>query len=1148
MEQTVHLFVGTGLRETAAGVAEHILHYQPGMIPDYAHFLLREETSDGWAMTALETVEGDEEATSVRWCEQRQILKSDSEESRFWADYYAHTLTVQRAAHSSTLHIFLYVPVNKDVAADYPALLAPLLHQLHQQFKLSVVALMPDLSPLWGEEIESSSEASREHLQRLLQAKQDHAEVFHRIFLMQNCSEDGISLDLDIPSVTKVLGEFASAVTECYDALFPLSEENDPVELTAFGLSAIWFDQFYLREYLRCRNILAVLDRENVTQTEVDVNAASHIARQRLDGKLTIFEDFYHRKVNPLLKQGLGKNDIVATLKSEIDRLWADLKADLLTFFHDGTLSLPEKQAILAQLLGVDDALLVNYQFDKEMPMLEEMTYPPLRFFANEVNEVLQHNPSSPLAKELKPLLVTHNKDEKGKEKEKEKEKKEEESETGSQVVLPMEKLKDLRLQIHDTTSYIRKKEEELATLGVMSAPAQNDGLKRFISNGYRFDGTIFKLQDEQEELPLTDYYRPQNQIAENVDLRPFFTPVKHQGDIGACTVYSLVSIYEYILKKSKSQSTDLSERFVFHNICATHEQMEDSGSTMSEALTTLQRDGVCAERLCPDIKHFADSPSLEAFQDAQTHKVHTAKRVETKREAFQSALTEGYPVAITLKIFDSFAPTQGGYIPYPSDEEISSGDFGWHAMVITGYIAKHELYIVRNSWGTEFGENGYCYIPYKYLESPDLNRNCCIITQINDGEEVRFAEDTHLGVVSNLGEISDRLKAAVITAEVEKEKNNLKKSEQRFGRLRTYFEHLVQTFCKPAFRNQLLSENYNRLDDEYQGFDTEYKQLFATRPVELKAHKRQTIKNIIITSIALALLLVSLGLYIYLREFKSVYTYINLAFIVIDVLYLAIYPVVRMREYREMDEDFQLQLSELERKKAQNLEQREVMDVRIHYAGLLLDTLSQGIAGVRNLYDDMRGFLTKLNGWHLEETERLNALSPDSPPFVTLLENSWLDRYFSDQKEFLTQDLQLSPFITRYSENQKDFDECKREIRRLVQEKLRQNVPQFNACRFLTKIETYPFVDPAKHSDELFQQMTQWSRPFLHFAVTNLETRHDRESYVFLNMPTSQDESAGKAVLRRAFQQCPSIVTAAAPHKVSMLQKQNITLEDVLF
>lgn len=53
--------------------------------------------------------------------------------------------------------------------------------------------------------------------------------------------------------------------------------------------------------------------------------------------------------------------------------------------------------------------------------------------------------------------------------------------------------------------------------------------------------------------------------------------------------------------------------------------------------------------------------------------------------------------------------------------------------MVIVGFSEENNFYIVRNSWGPEFGEDGYCYIPTAYIDDPDYMDFACIITEISD-------------------------------------------------------------------------------------------------------------------------------------------------------------------------------------------------------------------------------------------------------------------------------------------------------------------------------------------------------------------------------------------------------------------------------
>ena len=58
--------------------------------------------------------------------------------------------------------------------------------------------------------------------------------------------------------------------------------------------------------------------------------------------------------------------------------------------------------------------------------------------------------------------------------------------------------------------------------------------------------------------------------------------------------------------------------------------------------------------------------------------------------------------------------------MPKPSDNVRET--HGWHAMLCVGYSDPDKVFIVRNSWGTDWADNGYCYIPYDYVIHQDFN------------------------------------------------------------------------------------------------------------------------------------------------------------------------------------------------------------------------------------------------------------------------------------------------------------------------------------------------------------------------------------------------------------------------------------------
>ena len=97
-------------------------------------------------------------------------------------------------------------------------------------------------------------------------------------------------------------------------------------------------------------------------------------------------------------------------------------------------------------------------------------------------------------------------------------------------------------------------------------------------------------------------------------------------------------------------------------------------------------------------------------------------EKVPVDLQAMKHCLAEGYPFVFGLALFESFDMARRlGRVPLPSEEEWGRESHGGHAMLCVGYKDTAQVFIVRNSWGADWGDNGYCYIPYAYMTNPDF-------------------------------------------------------------------------------------------------------------------------------------------------------------------------------------------------------------------------------------------------------------------------------------------------------------------------------------------------------------------------------------------------------------------------------------------
>jgi Papain family cysteine protease/zinc-ribbon domain len=225
------------------------------------------------------------------------------------------------------------------------------------------------------------------------------------------------------------------------------------------------------------------------------------------------------------------------------------------------------------------------------------------------------------------------------------------------------------------------------------------------------------------------------------VDLREWMTAVEDQGQLGSCTANAIAGAYEYLEKRTIGREGNVSRLFIYYlerKIEGTVGQ--DSGANLRNGMKVLQDYGACSEDTWPyDIDAFKREPNGEAFSEAGQHTVDEYRRVPVELHAMKTCLAEGYPFVFGMKIFKSFEDDgHHGRVSLPSrgDE-----DMGSHAMLACGYSERDQVFVVRNSWGTDWGDAGYCYVPYSYLSDGEMTHDCWTVRRAHNLDFTQSAE-----------------------------------------------------------------------------------------------------------------------------------------------------------------------------------------------------------------------------------------------------------------------------------------------------------------------------------------------------------------------------------------------------------------------
>lgn len=218
------------------------------------------------------------------------------------------------------------------------------------------------------------------------------------------------------------------------------------------------------------------------------------------------------------------------------------------------------------------------------------------------------------------------------------------------------------------------------------------------------------------------------------INLTPWFSPIEDQGQLGSCTANAGVGILEYFERRAFGKHIDASRLFLYK---ATRDLLHwtgDTGAYLRSTMEAMTVFGVPPEEYWPyRIANFDVEPSAFCFSFAKNYQAisyFTLDPAGTDTGALlnqiKTCLAAGIPSMFGFTCYNSlYQANSTGKIPYPANGEYVVGG---HAIVVAGYDDTMEItntnngqkttgaFLIRNSWGTGWGNNGYGWLPYKFV------------------------------------------------------------------------------------------------------------------------------------------------------------------------------------------------------------------------------------------------------------------------------------------------------------------------------------------------------------------------------------------------------------------------------------------------